>query len=678
MKVKEKKWIRFRIYVVAGFFLLGLVTILARAYQLQILQKDRLVAMARAGYIGSIKMLPKRGAIYDRKGHVLALSVEVESIYAHPNRITEKHKTARQLSHVLGERRGKILKLLKGQRPFVWVKRRIDPDRAERVRGLKLKGIGLTTETKRCYPGREIGSHLIGFVGSDNKGLEGLEKRYDSFLSGPERTITLMRNAFGRPFLINGPIVSRHGIYDLILTIDKDIQYQAQQALEAAVEKARAKAGHCVVVDPETGEILAMAVVPEYNPNVFSKYRPYQWRNRVITDCYEPGSTMKAFLLAACLEEGVVSPDTLFDCEQGEYSLGEHVIHDTHKYGVLSVSGIIKHSSNIGAIKLGQKVGYAKFYDYMKKFGFGAKTGLGLQGERMGSIRSPRKISPIDEATIFFGQGVSTTSIQLVMAMAAIANGGKLMRPYVVKAIVDESGDRVMNNHPKVIRRVLSPRTASRVSRILEGVVSEEGTGLRAAIRGFRAAGKTGTAQKVDPETRKYSMKRFVATFVGFVPVDKPRLVILVVVDEPKGMPYGGVVAAPVFREVGLWSLNYLRINPQIGAVVVANGGAEQDPAQSRASLISYAERERFNGGKINSPPEIREKVKTIGEDILGRSKSLPDFRGLGMRDVLKEARSLGLKVGLEGTGLAYRQHPRAGSSLTKVSMVKVSFRPPT
>jgi cell division protein FtsI (penicillin-binding protein 3) len=441
-------------------------------------------------------------------------------------------------------------------------------------------------------------------------------------------------------------------MHDLVLTIDKDIQYKAHQCLLSAVKKAKAKSGQCLVIDPDTGEILAMAVVPEFNPNVFSKYEPDQWRNRTITDCFEPGSTLKAFLLAASLNEYVVTPKTNFDCENGKYKIGRNVIRDTHKYDVLSVSDIIMYSSNIGAIKIGHRLGYKTFYEYLKKFGFGSKTGIDLLGERNGFIRNPKVAKPIEQATLFFGQGMTTTSLQLAMAMAALANGGKLMRPYVVKAILDASGGVKEQTRPAMVRRVLPVQMARKVSGILEGVVSEDGTGAKAAIGGFSVAGKTGTSQKVDTETGRYSRTKYVATFAGFVPADRPRLVIVVVIDEPKGIPYGGVVAAPAFREVGLWSLNHLQVNPQIRLVKKKKDLAHKPRVEKVSSRVDPL------------PLEVK-------------GGFLPDFTGLGMRKVIQGARSLGLKVLLEGTGLAFEQDPKPGSSLKNVRAVKVAFRPP-
>lgn len=660
MKVREKNWIRYRIYLVAVFFVSGLAIVLARAFQLQVLDKDRLESIARGGYIGTVKLPPKRGTIFDREGHQLALSVEVGSVYAHPKQIKEKGRTAKKLSKVLKKSHREILGALKSHRTFVWIERRIPTEQAKQIQALQLKGIGVTTETRRYYTGKEIAAHLIGFVGTENQGLEGLEKRYDHFLKGPECSLIRMRDALARPFSISAPVSSGQEMHDLVLTIDKDIQYKAQQALQSAVKKTRARGGHCLVVNPDSGEILAMAVVPEFNPNAFSNFRPHQWRNRTVADCFEPGSTIKAFLLAACLEEAVANPLTRFDCERGKYKVGSHLIRDTHEYEVMTVSDIIVHSSNIGAIKMGQKLGYRKFYDYLSKFGFGTKTEIDLLGEREGFVRPPQEARMVEKATAFFGQGMTVTSLQLTMAMAAIANGGKLMRPYVVKAIVNKSGRTVKENHPKVVRQVISPKTARKTAEILEGVVSEEGTGPRAAISGFRVAGKTGTSQKVDPKTKMYSRSKYVGTFVGFMPADRPRLVILVVIDEPKANHYGGVVAAPAFSQVGLWSLNYLRINPQFRV------------------LEARAEPREAAGKKHGQEPVVSVALELINEDGYKELDVLPSFEGLGMREVLKKLRSLGLKAVLEGTGLAFKQEPEPGFSLENVRSVKVCFRPPS
>jgi cell division protein FtsI (penicillin-binding protein 3) len=655
MKVTEKRGIRVRIYLVAFFFLASLGAVLARTYQLQVLQKDKLASLAMAGYRGVIKLPPKRGIIYDREGHELAASVEVGSIYIHPHLVEKKAETARELAKALDMKEIALFDILQSDKPFVWLDRKTSPERIKRVKALGLEGVGVTTETRRYYPCKEVGAHLIGFAGDDNQGLEGLEKSYDKVLRGPEYTVIEMRDALGRPFYVSRPMPDDQEMHHVVLTIDKDIQYKAQQALQAAVEETRAKGGHCIIVNPETGEILAMAVVPGFNPNVFWKYHPNEWRNRAIADIYEPGSTIKPFLLAAGLDTGTVTPQTLFFCENGQYQIGNNMIHDHDRkgHGTLSVAEIITYSSNIGAVKIGEKLGYKRYVDYLKRFGFGEKTGIDLEGEREGYIRPPKEAKEIDKATSFFGQGVTVSSIQLVMAMAAIGNGGKLMRPYVVKAVKDGCGRVVKENHPEVVRKVIAPDTAKEVLRILGMVVSQKGgTGGLAAIAGYRVAGKTGTSQKVDPRTKRYSSKDYVTLFVGLVPMDRPKLAILVMVDDPQGKKYGGLVAAPVFKDVGTWTLNHLRINPDI---ILAGGESKADQGT----------------GKGPASP-IHVEVTQEGPN------QLPDFSGMSIREVLRGGESLGLKVLVEGTGLAFKQVPQPGSGLAQISEVKVIFRPPT
>lgn len=649
MKVREKKWIRFRIFLVGAFFISGLGVILARAYQLQVLEKDKLTSIAQSGYRGVVKLPPRRGTIYDREGHELAVTVEVESIYAHPGQVQNKIQAAKDLAGALGTKERAIMDLLKSERPFVWLERKTSPDKVRKTKDLNIEGVGFTTEARRYYPGKEIAGHVLGFAGEDNQGLEGLEKKYDSLLKGPDYTLVQMRDALGRPFSVSRPDPEDQEIRDLVLTIDKDIQYAAEQALRKAVEETRAKSGHCIMVDPETGEVLAMAVVPLFNPNVFWEHQPFQWRNRAVTDCYEPGSTIKAYLVAAALDSGLVSPETKFFCENGEYKVGNITIHDHDRkgHGFLTVSEIVSYSSNIGAVKIGERIGYKRFTDYLKRFGFGEKTGIDLPGEREGFVRPIKEAKEIDKATAYFGQGLTVNSLHLVMAMAAIANGGKLMRPYVVKEVRDLRGRVIEKTEPRLVRKVLSPEAARITTRILEGVVEEKGTGSLAAVSGYRIAGKTGTSQKVDPRTRRYSNKNYVALFIGFAPVDKPKMVMLVVVDEPETKKYGGLAAAPVFKEVGAWTMNYMRINPD-PTLLVKN----QDDQEKKAA--------------------IHVEVSQEGPGLL------PDFKGRSMRDVLKRARSLGLEVIPDGTGLAFTQQPAPGIPLDKITQVRVSFRPPS
>ena len=650
MKVQEKKWIRFRIYLVAGFFMAGLGIVFFRAYQLQVLERDKLQSFARSGYEGEIRLPSNRGTIYDREGHELALSVEVGSVYAHPKQIKEEGETTQKLARFLDVKSRDMRRLLNSDRSFVWLARRISPEKVKQIESLGLDGVGSTAETRRYYPGIDIAAHLLGFTGTDNQGLEGLEKKYDARLRGPQLILAQMQDALGRPFFSKSDTDSKT-MHNLVLTIDKDIQYKAQEALKAAVEKAKGKGGQCIILNPETGEVLAMAVVPSFNPNVFQQYQPHQWRNRTVTDCYEPGSTIKAFLLAAALEENAVSAKTRFYCEMGEVDVANHIIHDTKEYGYLSASDIVVRSSNIGAYKIGKVLGYKRYVDYLKKFGFGSETGVGLIGERSGFVRPEHQAKEIDQATAFYGHGISATSLQIAVAMASIANGGKLMRPFVVKSITDQSGRIVKENYPHMVRRVISQATAKKVAKTLEGVVSEKGTGSRAAINGYRVAGKSGTTKKVDPRTKRYSKKDYVAIFVGFVPLDKPEMVILVMIDEPREIFYGGTVAGPVFSDVGAWTLNNLHINPDV----------------RMTSLEATLGNNRF------SKPRSGLRLKMNITDI----ETIPDFRGRSMREVLTLGTSMGFEILLEGTGFAFEQSPAPGVILKEKTTVRVRFGPP-
>ncbi len=652
MKVNEKKWIRVRIYLVAVFFLFCLSAVLSRAVQLQVFQKEKLQKIAERGYRKIDKLTPERGSILDRKGRALAVSLEVGSVYANPRGIEDKIGTARQLALHLDVPVKDILTKLKKDRSFVYIKRKIPSEKIAQLKEINLKGIGFTKETKRFYPGKEIAGHLLGIVGNENKGLEGIERKYDDLLRGDAQILIQMKDATGTSFHVSTPPEEKRDYHNLVLTIDKDMQYKAQQALEKYVKKYKGNYGECVIMDPRTGEILAMAVAPGFNPNTFQDYKPEDWRNRPVTDPYEPGSAMKAFLLAAALEMSTVTPNTKFYCEDGLFRVADQTIRDdVHKYGDLTVSDIVVLSSNIGAVKIGNELGYEKFYDYLKKFGFGQITGAGLLGERSGTVRAPENANEVERATVYYGQGISVTSLQLVTAMSAIANGGTLMKPYIVKAITDKSGKTVEEFYPQPVQRVISADTAKTVAHILEGVVNEGGTAPLAAIEGYRVAGKTGTAEKPDFKRGGYKRNAHVADFIGFVPANRPKLVILAMVDEPRGSHYGGVVAAPVFKEIGQWAVSNMGVQPELKLA----GSDTVTEIKKTVPVHIPDQRSRNNAGE----------------------NRLPDFRGLTMREVLKNISSLGLDITFEGSGRAFDQEPGPGASIENITSVKVSFRPP-
>lgn len=654
MRAKKIKWMRIRIYITGVCFFLAFTIILLRAYQLQILEASYLSSLAERGYTGELTFTAQRGTIYDRNGKELALSVEVSSIYGYPKKIANRRKAATLLSRVLSMDEATLLERLRSPSSFVWIKRKVTPEEISRVRALGITGIEFTEENRRYYPCIETVAHVVGFASQDNKGLEGIELQYNGYLEARETTLNRVHDALGRPLLFDGPRMERPGPFNLVLTLDKEISYKAQKSLEHAVERSGAASGICIVMRPRTGEILAMSVVPEFNPNVFWRHKPYEWRNRAVTDCFEPGSTLKAFLLSAALQEGVVTPNTVLDCERGEITVADYVIHDSKAYENLTVSDIIKYSSNIGAIKIGRRLGAERFNQYLQRFGFGERSGIDFPGERRGTLKSMRLASIVDQNTLFFGQGISVSPLQLAMAFGAIANGGYLMRPYLVKSIVDQKGQTIREFYPHTRRRVISQATAKKVKAILEGVVEKGGTAPSAAIRGYKVAGKTGTAQKVDPIEKTYSNKKYVAYFGGFTPSDSPAIAILVALDEPKDKPYGGIVAAPVFSDVGGWTLNHLNVAPSITTVIAS---------REMAAPAGHEDRSKTEGEGV-----------ARGLDVPGL---VPDVKGLGVREVLRKAKVLGLRVIVKGSGLAAEQSPTPGLPLRTDTLLVVTFKPP-
>jgi len=545
-----------RIFVVFFLLFLCFPALFLRIIQLQLLKKEELSRLASRQHQSVVTYTPKRGTIYDVKGNTLAESIEVDSVYARPEDVENPSRTAKELAHILNLDKGSLTKKLKSRKGFLWVKRQVTPKETSRIKESELRGIYFLKESRRIYPQRfyphsHLAAHLVGFVGIDSKGLEGIEARYDAVLSGDTKRLILEKDAFGREIITEVPIPGKSAQnYTLSLTIDTNIQYVVEVELKRAVEGKGAKKGMAVVMDPMSGKILAMANYPSFNPNRFWDYPPLTWRNRAITDVFEPGSIFKVFLASAALEEKVVKKHDIFFCQNGSYTISNKTIRDVKKYGWLSLEHIIKYSSNIGAAKIAQRVGSEKLYHYIREFGFGNKTGIDLPGEAKGIVRPYRTWSNVGLANIAFGQGIAVTSVQLIAAISSIANGGNLLKPYVVDRIVDPKGKVVKQSQPVIIKRVLSKETAEIVTSILKGVVKEGGTGTKAALPHYDVAGKTGTAQKVDGLVGGYYEDRFISSFMGYVPSNQPRLVILVVIDEPQGIPYGGSVAGPVFRNI--------------------------------------------------------------------------------------------------------------------------------
>jgi len=631
--------VRLRLGAAGGFFLIIFLAVALRAFQLQILDGEKLRQLGEKQHLKEMIVLPKRGTILDRAGEPLALSLEGQSVYARPRRIKDPKAIVANLAQTLGLDPADVAQKLASEKSFIWLKRQVTPKEAERVEMLNVDGVGIYVEPNRYYPQGQLAAQLVGFVGRDSQGLEGVEMHYDGYLRGESGSSVVERDALGRRVLIQGvETLQIPPGSDLQLTLDTSIQHLAERELEATAAKYRAKAGVAIVVEPFTGEILALANYPFFNPNNFTRQSSNQWRNRAVTDSFEPGSTFKTILAASALEEGVVGKEDLFFCENGKYAYGGKIIHDTHEHGWLPFAKIIQYSSNIGVTKVAEKLGKERYAKYIEKFGFGQPTGIDLPGEANGAVRRSEKWAAVDLATHAYGQGIAVTPVQLVMAYGAVANGGFLMRPFVVKRAVAADGRLLWENQPHVVRRVVSEETARTLTSILKGVVDEGGTGVLASVEGFEVAGKTGTAQKA--EHGVYTRKR-VASFVGFVPADQPRLVMAVILDEPESSVYGGTVAAPAFRNIAAAALQRLAVVPDKGTPQPS----APTPQEAAASKI----------------PRKTERISARDDDL-----SVPDFLGLSLREAVEKARAMKIKVEMRGNGYVVKQSPVPGAAWGK------------
>lgn len=639
-----------RMLVVGGLFAGLFALLVARAVDLAVLRGPALGRLAAMQHRQRIELVPHRGPIVDRDGEALALSVDAPSVYLRPGEWKGQDGRLAALAAAVGVPVRTLRARLDRKQPFVWVKRQVLPREAEAVARLRLRGVYTVTEGRRFYPHAALAAQVLGFVGVDSQGLEGIERRLDRVIRGEPHYLHVDRDARGREIFTAGLETPPAQGARVELTLDAAIQDATEKELAAGVAAAKAAGGAAVVLDPVTGEVLALANLPTYNPNQPGDQKTgatdQRWRdrirNRAITDPYEPGSTFKAILASAAIEEKVVTPSEMFNCENGRFQIGRWTIHDSHPHGWLSFAEVLQYSSNIGASKVGERLGRERFYRYLRAFGFGERTGIELQGESPGILRKVESWARIDLATHSFGQGVSVTPVQMAAAFAAIANGGLVMRPYLVRRIVAPSGETTLENAPVTVRRVISPRTAATVTDILRRVVEEKGgTGARARLDDFPVAGKTGTAQKVNLHGGGYSSKR-IGSFVGFVPADAPRVVILVLVDEPGTSSYGGVVAAPIFRGIATAALKRLGVEPSAPAVQMADAGPT--PAAPRAPRPSTA-----------APAEAGEHVEAPGT---------PSFLGLSLREALTRAQADGWNVQVTGSGYVAAQTPAPGSPL--------------
>jgi cell division protein FtsI (penicillin-binding protein 3) len=606
----------------------------------------------------------------DRRGEKLAATIMADSLCADPSKINNIKQTAEKLSPVLGVDQKFLIKRLSSEKNFCWLARKISPEQAGIVHNLKIEGIFTVKEPMRFYPDRELAGHLVGFVGMDAQGLGGIELHYEKFLRGSPQKLTWTRDAKGKKLYsrmesaeivpLEGPGVGNLHNYSLVLTIDKRIQHIVESNLKQAVIDKGAKGGFAIVMDPRTGEIIALANETAFDPNNFKGVTPETRKNKAIADANDPGSTFKPFLVAAALEEKIVKENDMFYCENGHYAVANRVIHEANRkrHGMLSVHDIIKYSSNIGSAKIAEKLGKEKFYSYIQKFGFGEKTGIDLPGEAKGILRPVEQWNRVSTTNIAFGQGISVTGIQLVTALSCIANKGVLMKPYIVRGMMNKEGEIVQSFHPTEVRRVISPETAQKITAILTDVVGmEDGTGKNARIANIAVAGKTGTAQKIDPALRTYSSLKVRTSFMGFFPAEAPQIAMLVVLDEPQRDRWGGVASAPVFKNIGEQLLTCFKTD------IPRN----PDPG------IEFNPPENNNGLKfVSAPTPLAGSVET-GADA--NETVMPSFRGLTMRETLNKSRERGIDVRIVGSGWAVSQNPAPGMPLPRDGICTVTFK---
>jgi cell division protein FtsI (penicillin-binding protein 3) len=641
---------RLRVVVMSAIFVVLLAGVLTRAVQLQVHQNDRLKGLAEDQYVRAVEIPARRGDVFDRGGIPLAQSVDVDSVWIDPSMVDDVKSAAKALAKALGLSTKEVLDRLNKGKRFAWLKRQVPPSDVARVKALGIPGVGFAKEPRRFYPQRELAAHVLGLVGTDGRGLDGLELAFEDELSGERLKRDAFRDAKGRKLMTGGltDSTSRAGA-NVTLTLDRQLQFLTERALQRAVEEAKATSGTAVVMDVTTGEVLALANSARLNPNSPESVTQSNVRNRAVTDTFEPGSTFKAFVLAAALDSKIISESSQFDGEQGSFRVGRNVIHDTHPHGLLTTKEVLQVSSNVCTTKIAALLGREKMTDAFKRFGFGERFGLGLPGEGKGQLPFPR--ADIALATQSFGQGLTATALQVAAGYAALANRGVLMKPYIVSRVVDSDGVVLLENKPTPLRQVVSERAAASIVSMLESVVEKGGTAPKARMDEYRVAGKTGTAQKADPSNRGYSDKR-VASFVGVVPAESPRLVILLVVDEPLTDVYGGMVAAPAFKEIATQAMPYLGIRPSRAPLPAATA-----PVVKAAPLRK----------DVKSPVVAAiERLEEEKEPVTEGSVRVPNCLGLSARTATGQIMAQALEPKLNGSGSVRSQRPEPGSVVEK------------
>ncbi|MGH7414197.1 MAG: penicillin-binding transpeptidase domain-containing protein [Candidatus Rokuibacteriota bacterium] len=651
--------LRTRTLIFAACLACAFLGLLGRLGYLQVWKHEEYARLAEHQHAKTVPLTPKRGPIFDRTGQVLAVSSRVDTLYVTPVKVEDADRLAARLAPILGEAPRAIARKLTVSRKFAPVRRRLTPDMARAVRALKDPSLTLVDDSLRLYPNRELAAQVIGFEGADGTGLAGMEQVWDAHLAGVEGRAVVERDALGRE-MTGAPIVLKPSVagQGVMLTIDATIQYLAEKEVDAAWRRTRSKSAMAVAMDPRTGEILAMAIRPTFNPNAFASATDDDRRARTVTDPFEPGSTFKVIMAAGALEEDVVRPTDRLFAENGAITVASATIHDWKKYGWLTFAEVLQNSSNVGSIKVGMKLGEERYYKYMTAFGFGAATNLGLPGESRGQLRPPSQWSGLSLATMSIGQEVSVTAVQMVAAFSAVANGGRLMQPQIVRAMLDAEGRELRSFEPKTVRQVISPETARTLTEMMVGVVAN-GTGRHAAIPGYGVAGKTGTAQKIDPATRRYSRAPGVLSFVGFVPADDPRLTLIVLLDEPKNERWGSEAAAPMFATIARETMRYLNVPPRDTSPVPIVRGEVVAAAPARPRGVGDT------GAVAPASPAGPAGLTQEGPSPAGDDQMvMPRLGGLSLRQAMEALAPFGVRLEISGRGVVTGQSPAPGAPL--------------
>jgi cell division protein FtsI (penicillin-binding protein 3) len=678
----EQEKVHVRLLLLAGFVLFWMTAVFGRVAYLQLFRHSEYLGRAAKQQRHTIDIYPKRGVIYDRNMHPLAMSVPVQSAFAVPGELKDRAMAARLLSGVLEMPAEDIREKFDSGSPFVWIKRKLPAEKSEAVESLNLKGVYLQEENQRYYPKRDLAAHVIGFVDVDERGLGGIEREYDNLIRGREEKVVVMADARQRWF-DGGEAQSEHGV-NVVLTIDEKIQYIAERELAAAIEERHAPAGTVIVQDPNSGAILAMANWPKFNPNSATDVPTETRMNRAISAIYEPGSTFKLITLSAAFDQNLIRTDEVFNCENGAVIVAGHLIHDHKKYGMLTVADVLANSSDVGAIKIALRLGSPKFYDYIRAFGFGTPTGIDLPGESRGLLNRLDHWGTYSIASVSMGQEVGVTPLQMITAVSSIANGGLLCKPHIVQEM--KSGDAVLPlQGPSELtepKRTVRPETAATIRNLMEGVILH-GTGPKARLDGWTVAGKTGTAQKIDPATGRYSPTNVIASFTGFAPINNPAVTILVSIDSPGGYPHGGgEVAAPVFKRIAEQILPYLDVprdlpvNSQLMRAAYRKNPDSEDSSLDDLSEIDFNAPAEVNE-ELAKPDAKQDKMPTSPEALMAPDEGgieVPDFSGKSMREVIETCMRLGLNPVLGGTNVAIQQSPTAGAKVRRGAKVTVEF----